>query len=146
LVSTYRNLHRLRSEKRNHIWGYVARNLSRPVWLAHHTQKVDRIVGNPPWLAYRDMSSEMQKRLRAECEARDLWAGGNVATHQDISGYFFARCVELYLKKKSTIALVLPYATMTRQQFRGLRTGVFAGKPSRRKEVRIYASVRFTEA
>ncbi len=146
LISTYKNLRRLRTEKRNHIWGYVARNLSRPVWLATAGQKVDVIIGNPPWLAYRDMSSEMQKRLRAECTERDLWAGGKVATHQDISAYFFARCVELYLKKNGVIAMVLPYATMTRQQYRGFRNGIFASKPTRKKGVRIYASVRFNEA
>jgi len=120
--------------------------LSRPVWLATTGQKVDAIIGNPPWLAYRDMSSEMQKRLRTECEQRSLWAGGKVATHQDESAYFFARCVELYLKKNGTIAMVLPYATMTRQQYRGLRTGVFASKPTREGGVRVYGSVRFNEA
>ena len=146
LVSTYKNLRRLRAERRNHIWGYVARNLSRPVWLATVGQKVDIIIGNPPWLAYRDMSAEMQRRLRAECAERTLWAGGKVATHQDISAYFFARCVELYIKKNGVIAMVLPYATMTRQQYRGFRIGVFASKPTRKKEVRIYASVRFNEA
>jgi len=145
LTATYKNLGRLRAEERNHIWGYVARNLSRPVWLATTGQKVDAIIGNPPWLAYRDMSSEMQKRLRAECEERSLWAGGKVATHQDESAYFFARCVELYLKKTGAIAMVLPYATMTRQQYRGLRSGIFASKVTRKREVRVYASVRFNE-
>jgi hypothetical protein len=146
LTATYKNLRRLRAEKRNHIWGYVARNLSRPVWLATVGQKVDVVIGNPPWLAYRDMSAEMQKRLRTECEERSLWAGGKVATHQDESAYFFARCVQLYLKNKGVIAMVLPYATMTRQQYRGLRTGVFASKPTRKRGVRVYGSVRFIEA
>jgi hypothetical protein len=146
LTATYKNLRRLRAEERNHIWGYVARNLSRPVWLATTGQKVDAIIGNSPWLAYRDMSAEMQKRLRGECEERSLWAGGKVATHQDESAYFFARCVELYLKKNGAIAMVLPYATMTRQQYRGLRSGVFASKLTRKRGVRVYASVRFNEA
>lgn len=92
------------------------------------------------------MSSEMQKRLRAECEQRSLWAGGKVATHQDESAYFFARSVQLYLKKNGAIAMVLPYATMTRQQYRGLRSGVFASKVTRKRGVRVYASVRFNEA
>jgi hypothetical protein len=125
LARTYRNLRRLRQERRDHIWGYVARNLVRPVWLANAAQKVDVIVGNPPWLAQRNMSSEMQKRFREECKARGLWAGGKVATHQDLSVYFFARCVELYLRENSVIAFVMPFATMSRQAYSGFRTGNF---------------------
>jgi methylase of polypeptide subunit release factors len=143
LTATYKNLRRLRAEERNHIWGYVARNLSRPVWLATTGQKVDAIIGNPPWLPYRAMSPDMQKSLRTECKERGLWAGGIVATQQDESAYFFARCAELYLKRNGTIAMVLPFATITRQQYQGLRTGVFASGLTRKKEVRIYASGAF---
>jgi hypothetical protein len=135
LASTYENLRKLRRQGRNHIWGYVARNLSRPVWLASLGEKVDVLIGNPPWLSYRYMSSEMQERFRDECQRRGLWAGAKVATHQDLSAYFFARCVELYLRKDGTVALVMPYATMTRQQYRGFRTGVFG-----------HGSVRFADA
>ncbi|MGH7985886.1 MAG: Eco57I restriction-modification methylase domain-containing protein [Candidatus Binataceae bacterium] len=145
LATTYSNLRKLRREGRNHIWGYVARNLSRPVWLSSEGQKVDVLIGNPPWLAYRDMSDEMQKLLKAECQARGLWAGGKVATHQDLSAYFFARCLELYLKKNGAIAFVMPLATMTRQQYRGFRGGVFAGRIKGRA-IRIYASARFADA
>jgi hypothetical protein len=37
LVQTYEALRALQKESRNHIWGYVARNLSRPIWLASDT-------------------------------------------------------------------------------------------------------------
>ena len=33
LLATFKDLQLLRAEGRNHIWGYVARNLSRPIWL-----------------------------------------------------------------------------------------------------------------
>ena len=74
---------------------------------------------------YRYMAPETQERFRAECQARGLWAGGRLATHQDLSAYFFARSVELYLKVGGTIAFVMPHAAITRQQFKGFRTGVF---------------------
>jgi hypothetical protein len=44
-----------------------------------------------------------------------------VATHQDLSGYFFARCVELYLQGGGLIAFVMPYAALNRRQFEGFR-------------------------
>src|SRR2546422_604284 len=50
LVETYAHLRQLRVEGRNHIWGYVARNLSRPIWLSTPEQHVDAVIGNPPWL------------------------------------------------------------------------------------------------
>ncbi len=40
----------MQREDRNHIWGYVARNLTRPIWLSSEKQKADVVVGNPPWL------------------------------------------------------------------------------------------------
>ena len=58
-----------------------------------------------------------------------------MATHQDLSGYFFARAAELYLKDEGVIAFVMPYAAMTRAQFKGFRRGDFA-----------FLRVRFTGA
>jgi SAM-dependent methyltransferase len=53
LVRTYDTLNRLHRDRRDHIWGFVARNLVRPIWLAQQSQKADVVVGNPPWLSYR---------------------------------------------------------------------------------------------
>jgi hypothetical protein len=32
---------------RDHIWGFVMRNLVRPIWLAQGSQKVDSLVKTP---------------------------------------------------------------------------------------------------
>ena len=58
LRETYKVMRRLQNEGRNHIWGYVARNLARPVWLSGEGQKADVVIGNPPWLAYRHMNRD----------------------------------------------------------------------------------------
>lgn len=125
LSRTFDDLAQLAADGRNHIWGYVARNLSRPIWLSSEAQRADVVIGNPPWLSYRYMAPQTQERFRAECQARGLWAGGRLATHHDLSAYFFARSVELYLKGGGTIAFVMPHAAITRQQFAGFRTGSF---------------------
>ncbi|MFH1902345.1 MAG: N-6 DNA methylase, partial [Candidatus Omnitrophota bacterium] len=131
LAHTYSTLHELDRSGRDHIWGFVMRNLVRPIWLAQESQKVDVVIGNPPWLSYRFMDADMQKRFREECQACGIWAGGKVATHQDMSGYVFVRAVELYLKANGKIAFVMPYASMTRRQFEGFRKGLY-GAPQRR--------------
>ena len=135
LAQTYDDLEGLYRAGRNHIWGYVARNLTRPLWLSSPSQRADIVLGNPPWLSYRFMTNEIRERFKSECQARGLWAGGKLATHQDLSAYFFARSVELYLKDIGVIAFVMPYAAMTRGQFRGFRLGDFHT-----------VQVRFTEA
>ena len=140
LRKTYETMSRLQNEGRNHIWGYVARNLARPVYLASEAQKADVVVGNPPWVAYRFMQGEFQKRFREECEAAKLWSGGNVATHQDLSSYFFMRAALLYMRRTGRIALVMPHAAMSRQAYRHFR----GGEVARANETAFY--LRFTKA
>ncbi|MBI4337997.1 MAG: N-6 DNA methylase [Chloroflexi bacterium] len=145
LAQTYETLRRLHAEKRDHIWGFVARNLVRPVWLSQEHQRADVVIGNPPWLPYHDMERVTQERFREECQRRGLWAGGKMATHQDLSAYFFARCVELYLKPTGVIAFVMPYAAMSRRQFEGFRTGIYGARRGKRVQQAV-ATVQFTEA
>jgi hypothetical protein len=152
LGETYVTLKRLHDEGRSHIWGFLARNLSRPVWLSAEGQRVDVIVGNPPWLSYRFMSKATQRRFQQESRERGIWVGGNVATHADLSSYFFVKCVELYLRPGGRIGFVLPFATLFKSQFVGFRTGWWGtGRADRlsksrpRVQNRI-AEVRFEEA
>ncbi len=125
LTETYEQLVTLRGQGRNHIWGFAARNLVRPVWLAQQEQRPDVLVGNPPWLSYRYMDGEMQARFRSECQELGIWAGGRVATQQDLSAYFYVRCAELYLRSGGRAAFVMPYAAMSRQAFEGFRGGAY---------------------
>ena len=123
LEETYGTMSSLQNEGRNHIWGYVARNLARPVWLSSEAQKADVVIGNPPWVAYRHMSSDFKSRFRAECREARLWVGGKVATQQDLSGYFYLRAALLYMRRSGRIALVMPYAAMSRQAYSEFRGG-----------------------
>lgn len=130
LKESYRIFDLLNREGRNHIWGYMARNLARPIALSA-TPKMDVIVGNPPWLSYRFMSSELKTRFRDGCRSLNVWVRegrnadneGHLVTQTDLSGYFFARSAELYLNRGGRIAMVLPLAAMTRGQFSAFRTG-----------------------
>ncbi len=154
LTETYERLAELRRQGRNHIWGFAARNLVRPVWLSQQDQRPHVLIGNPPWLAYRYMDEETQRRFRLECQALHLWQGGNVATHQDHSAYFYVRCVELYLRPGGRVAFVMPYAAMSRQAFAGFRGGAYprptngAGRSRSRRTngASTLTTLKFTEA
>ena len=109
LAATIAIMQDLHAEGRNHIWAYYTRNLVRPVALSH--RKVDVIVGNPPWLNYRNTSSVLRDKLEQQSKGLyHIWQGGRYATHQDVAGFFFARSVALYLRDGGTIAMVLPHS------------------------------------
>ena len=93
LAETFKTLCELHDAGRDHIWSYYVRNLARPWWLALPANRVDVLIGNPPWLAYRYMTEAMQVTFRDYSEERGLWHGAKVATHQDLSGLFLVRAV-----------------------------------------------------
>lgn len=128
LERTFEVLCRLHDEHRNHIWGYYVRNRARPAWFARNDNRVDVVVGNPPWLAYRYMPDEMQRRFVKDSKDRNLWTGHQVSTHQDLSALFVARSVELYLKTGGTFGFVMPAAVLSRQQYQGFREGNWSHK------------------
>ena len=139
LAETYEELVRLNREGRNHIWGYVARNLSRPIWLATERQKADVVIGNPPWVRYSSLSKANQERLKAEASRANVWVGGKAATANDLCAYFYARAVDLYMKRNGKIAFVLPYAALSRDPYAKFRLGDFNLKTTP-------TAVRFTGA
>ena len=119
---------RLHTEGRNHIWAYYTRNLVRPVALSR--SKVDVIVGNPPWLIYRNTASTLRNELvRQSKDLYGIWVGGRHANHQDISSLFFARSVDLYLKDGGVIGMVMPHSGLQTGQHSKWRTGSWRAKP-----------------
>lgn len=128
IESTFRTMCRLHDQGRNHIWGYYIRNLARPLWLSKPGNQVDFLIGNPPWLAFSHMTSEMQDAFRSLSQRRDLWAGAEFAPHQDLSALFVVRVCELYLRKGGGFAFVMPNTAIDREHYAGFRTGVYGGR------------------
>ena len=62
----------------------------RPAVIAE--EKVDRIIGNPPWLTYNQSTDIIRAELREMSEQRyQIWAGGKQASNQDIATLFYTR-------------------------------------------------------
>ena len=123
--ATYETFDRLRREGRDTIWAYVARNLSRPLAFSVGGGTVNVLVGNPPWVAYRHMSADLQKRFKELAQGEKVYVGGRFATQNDLCALFTVRASHLYLRPSGRIAFVLPLAALTRGQFEKFRTGRF---------------------
>ena len=101
----------LHAADRNHVWAYYIRNMIRPAVIAE--EKVDRIIGNPPWLTYGQSADIIRQELREMSEQRyQIWAGGKLAPHQDIATLFYTRCVELYAEVGAIIGMVMPHSAL----------------------------------
>ncbi len=125
LGKTYVTFDRLRREGRDTVWAYVARNLSRPLAFSATGGWAHVVVGNPPWLAYRHMSADLQNRFKQLAKEEKVHVGGKLATQNDLSALFTVRAAHLYLRSAGRLAFVLPMAALTRGQFERLRSGSF---------------------
>ena len=118
-VSSMKALHAV---GRNHVWAYYLRNMTRPAVIAE--RKVDAIVGNPPWLTYRQSSDIIRAELREMSERRyGIWAGGKNSANQDVAGLFYCRSAELYLKEGGSIGMVMPHSALHSGQHLKFRLG-----------------------
>ncbi len=126
IISTFAVMCELHESGRDHIWGYYVRNLVRPAWLALPQNRVDILIGNPPWLSYRHMPTDMQESFKEMSEERSLWHGAKNATHQDLSALFVAKSVESYLDDGGNFAFVMPNSVIDRKYFEGFRAGNYS--------------------
>ena len=123
--ATYLIYDQLRREGRDSIWAYVARNLSRPLAYSAGERRANVLLGNPPWVAFRHMSADLQKQFKELAQGLGVYVGRKSASHNDLSALFTARAASLYLRGSGRLAFVLPLAALTRGQFERLRSGAF---------------------
>ena len=130
IKATATAMRELHAANRNHVWAYYIRNMIRPAIIAE--QKVDRIIGNPPWLTYSQSTDIIRTELREMSEQRyQIWAGGKLAPHQDIATLFYTRCAELYAEVGATIGMVMPHSALRTGQHLKWRSGSYKRKGKR---------------
>ncbi|WP_186277025.1 Eco57I restriction-modification methylase domain-containing protein [Corynebacterium anserum] len=125
LEETFNVLCDLNAEGRDSIWGFYARNQVRPLWLSMPGRRVDVLIGNPPWVAYRYMTFDLQQKYKAFAQKYNLWEGREVATHQDLVALFIARSVAKFLEDGGTFGFVTPLTVLSRKAYHGFRKGLW---------------------
>ena len=128
MAKTAAKLADLHADEMNHIWAYYTRNLVRPIVIAE--EKVDAIVGNPPWLTYNKTQRDLRTALDELGNKRyAIKPPARFVTHFDIAGLFVARCADLYLRphdgdrRGGSLSMVLPHSALIAGQYERWRTG-----------------------
>ena len=105
----FRLLLKLDKERRNTIWAYILKNAYRPEFLRR--EKVDYVVGNPPWLSYRYIKDPGYKaRVKDLTFAHELLGRDETKlfTQMDTSTLFVAHCEREFLRPGGALGMVLP--------------------------------------
>lgn len=113
---------------RNGVWEWYLTNVVQPFRLSEN--KISRLIGNPPWVIFRDMGYDRQSELREHASNRGVWAGGKLAAQNDLASLFVATSVDLYLSNKCKFGFVLPYSALQARQWQPFREGKWDHKPT----------------
>ena len=127
MTQTAKQMRKLQAIGRDHVWAYYLRNMVRPAVISE--QRVDAIVGNPPWLTYSRSSDIVREELgNLSQNTYGIWAGGRQAPNQDIATLFFSRVTDLYLKLNGNIGMVLPHSVLRSGQHLKWRSGYWQSR------------------
>jgi len=108
-------LREIHEKEGNSIWEWYIHNLAQPLRL--HREKVDRMVGNPPWVSTAAARSEGEHQQAVEKIARNyglrMGGLGGSASESNIAAPFLLRCRDLYLAEQDAkCAFVLPFSAL----------------------------------
>lgn len=123
LKKTFSTLCELNALGRNHIWGYFIRNQLRPAWLSLPENRVDVLVGNPPWVAYRHMSAGVQDLFKKASKESGLWSETKLVTQMDLVALFIVRSISMYLNFGGQFGFVTPWSVLVGPHYENFRTG-----------------------
>jgi hypothetical protein len=121
IMETADQLSELIKNKRDSIHAFILKNVYKPSTL----EKFDIVIGNPPWLTYRDIRHmERQERLRKLTISKYTLLGSHEArlfTQMEMATLFYVRCADIYLHSGGKIAFVLPRSVFTGDQHKNFR-------------------------
>lgn len=104
----------LKEDGRDTIWTFILKNVYKPIYL--EDEAFDRVLGNPPWLPYRDISREdysehVRDLIINEYRILDSGDVENI-THMELATAFYVYCADTYLNDDGRISFVMPRGLM----------------------------------
>lgn len=110
-------------ERKDTIWAFILKNVFKPLLMKG---RFDVLVGNPPWLTYKDIEKgEYQDFLKTEITKHYQLLTGRpeLLTHMELGTLFFVRSADMYLKEGGRIGFVLPKSIFVADQHHAFRHG-----------------------
>jgi len=110
-VSGYQKMKELHDSDRDGIWARVLEQAMAPALM----QPVDLVVGNPPWISWKDLPDAWKRRSQKTWEQWGLWQQrerGSGIPLSDISTLMTARVLASYVADTGIVALLLPQSTV----------------------------------
>jgi hypothetical protein len=130
LLSTSERMAELIKAGRDTVWAFILKNIYKPLFLKE--QKFDVVIGNPPWLSYKDVKSTdyqnfLKKSILQEYKLLDS-ERAELITQMELSTLFFARVSDLYLADDGVISFVMPRSIFVSDQHHNFRKCSFKPK------------------
>ena len=95
MQSCHKQLTETVKEEGDSVWTWYVVNLVGPHLLAE--RKIDRMVGNPPWVKLAEIQVKERKQAMEKFGADlELQGGGKLAPHLDIASFFVIRTRDIY--------------------------------------------------
>lgn len=130
ILALANDMAKLIKRNKDTIWAFILKNKYKPIYLRE--RKVQLLVGNPPWLPYRDVqSTDYQKFLKQMIiETHGLLDKSNaeVITLMELATLFLVRCADLYLTEDGMVGFVLPRSIFSADQHDNFRKLKFKPK------------------
>lgn len=121
-INIYNALLSAKKANRNGTWAYILANTFAPVFLKN---QCDMILGNPPWLVFRDIvandyQDEIMELARRSCV---LPKADTLFTHLELAAVFVGNCLNYFLKPEGRLAFVMPRSCFVADQHHKIREG-----------------------
>lgn len=121
VYALYKAFSQAKLNGRDSIWAYIINNSYIPFFLQDN---FDIIVGNPPWLTFRDVeNNEYQdelKRIAIQYNVLPKKLSGR--PHLELAALFYAHCINYFLKQNGRLVFVMPRSLLSADQHDNMRS------------------------
>ena len=106
-----KKIYKLHKNNKDHIWAYLLYNA---IGITIVYQKIDLIIGNPPWIVIKGLySKDYKDKLKSLAERFKITPSAKNLQSLEVAALFLFSNREVYLKKGGKIAFVLSKSFMT---------------------------------
>ncbi|PCF56823.1 hypothetical protein B5C08_01955 [Staphylococcus delphini] len=103
----------------NGIWTRIIKNFLATIFIG----KFDIVVGNPPWIDWKNLPEGYRERIKSLCISRDLFSGDKRTggINLNICALISNVVAQRWLKENGTLSFLMPKNLVVQQSYEGFR-------------------------